>query len=72
MSSCEMVSNLLHLQETATFNPEEQALFFREFQAKTKWAWSVRHAFHSRVCLAFHVRLVLAQKTRKNSACSGY
>ena len=41
MSSCEMVSNLPHLQETATFYPEEQALFFREFQANTKWAWSV-------------------------------
>ena len=60
MSSCEMVSNLLHLQETATFYPEEQALVFREFQAKTKWAWSVRHAFARRLCLAFHVRLVLA------------
>lgn len=60
MSFCEMVSNLLHLQETATFYPEEQALFFREFQTNTKWAWSVRHAFPRRVCLAFHVRLVLA------------
>ena len=60
MSSCEMVSNLLHLQETAIFHPEEQALFFREFQANTKWAWSVRHAFPRRVCLAFLVRLVLA------------
>ena len=45
MSFCEMVSNLLHLQETATFYPEEQALFFREFQTNTKWAWSVRHTF---------------------------
>ena len=57
MSFCEMVSNLLHLQETATFYPEEQALFF---QANTKWAWSVRHAFPRRVCLAFLVRIVLA------------
>ena len=38
MSFCEMVSNLLHLQETVTFYPEEQALFFREFQTNTKWA----------------------------------
>lgn len=36
MSSCEMVSNLLHLQETATFYPEEQALFFSRISGEHK------------------------------------